>query len=77
MSKFFIFDHAESEKWQHFAETKNGRLKYFIGCIQGAAYVMVRLSEAILSPRLISQKIYFMIIRRFYSKLHFVIKYFS
>ena len=33
MSKFFIFDHAESEKWQYLAETKKGRLEFFICCI--------------------------------------------
>ena len=33
MSKFFIFDHAESEKWQDLAKTKDGFLEILICCI--------------------------------------------
>ena len=28
--KFFIFDHVESEKWPHLAETEKGRSKVLI-----------------------------------------------
>ena len=31
-SKFFIFDHVESENWPYFAETENGQSKFFICC---------------------------------------------
>ena len=42
--------------------------------IQGAAYVLVRLSEPVQSPTVASQNFYFMIISRFLSKLLMTIK---
>jgi hypothetical protein len=31
-SKFFIFDHVESENWPYLAETEKQRSKFFICC---------------------------------------------
>ena len=42
--------------------------------IQGASYVLVRLSEAVLSLRVTSQKFCLVIISRLLSKLHIIIK---
>ena len=49
--------------------------QWFLMCLQGAAYVLVQLSEPVQSLKVVSQKFCFKLKSRFLSKLFMIAKY--